>query len=205
VGATGESNESLTRRFATTLGQLSYAQLADAIAPNLTSLLDRISDGEFADRPVSDDLIRSFHHEIIGSLLPEISGAWRKERVQIGHHLPPDWYRVPVLMREYADNIQERLGRAETLELQIELLAYAEGEFLHVHPFVDFNGRAVRALLSELLRRLDFPPIEVAVERETGEFSEYTAALANYDNGRIAPLIEFWYRRLELGLQKRGM
>ncbi|MCY7411990.1 MAG: Fic family protein, partial [Salinibacterium sp.] len=184
-----------------TLGDLSYAQLADAIAPNLTSLLDRIADGAFSERPVTDELIRRFHHEIIGSLLPEIAGAWRKERVQIGHHVPPDWYRVPTLMRDYADNVQERLGRADTLELQIELLAYPEGEFLHVHPFADFNGRAVRALLSELLRRLDFPPVEVAATRETAQFSEYTAALAHYDNGRITPLIVFWERRLESGLQ----
>lgn len=104
-----------------------------------------------------------------------------------------------MLMRDYADNVQARLPGADTLELQIELLTYAEGEFLHIHPFADFNGRAVRVLLSELLVRLDFPPIEVAVERGTPRFGEYTAALAHYDNGRTGPLAEFWGERLRAG------
>lgn len=104
-----------------------------------------------------------------------------------------------MLMRDYADNVQARLAGADTLGLQLELLAYAEGEFLHIHPFADFNGRAVRALLSELLVRLDFPPVEVATERGTPRFGAYTTALANYDNGRIESLIEFWEQRLDEG------
>jgi len=200
MGAAGEANESLTRRFATTQGELSYAQLADAIAPYLAALLDRIADGAYAEQPFTDELVRHFHRAIIGELLPEIAGEWRRESVQIGHHVPPDWFKVPVLMRDYADNIQARLAGARTLDLQIELLAYSEGEFLHIHPFADFNGRAVRAFLSELLMRLDFPPVEVAVERGTPHFTAYTTALAHYDNGRIGPLIEFWEARLESDL-----
>jgi len=44
--------------------------------------------------------------------------------------------------------------------------------------------------------RLDFPPVEVAVERGTPHFAQYTTALAHYDNGRIGPLIELWNERL---------
>lgn len=200
MGPAGEADESLTRRFATTQGELTYAQLADAIAPYLAALLDRIADGKYASQPFTDELVKRFHRAIIGELLPDIAGEWRREPVQIGHHVPADWFQVPMLMRDYADNVQARHADADTLELQVELLAYAEGEFLHIHPFADFNGRAVRALLSELLVRLDFPPVEVAVERDTARFNEYTTALAHYDNGRIGPLIEFWNERLADGL-----
>ncbi len=34
-------------------------------------------------------------------------------------------------------------------------LFFAEERFLTIHPFRDFNGRAIRLLLTELLRRLD--------------------------------------------------
>lgn len=197
MGPAGEADESLTRRFATTQGELTYAQLADAIAPYLAALLDRIADGDYANQPFTDELVKHFHHAIIGELLPDIAGEWRREPVQIGHHVPADWFQVPMLMRDYADNVQARFADAGTLELQIELLAYAEGEFLHIHPFADFNGRAVRAFLSELLMRLDFPPVEVAVERGTARFDEYTTVLAHYDNGRIGPLVEFWEERLD--------
>ena len=200
MGPAGEADESLTRRFATTQGELTYAQLADAIAPYLAALLDRIANGDYANQPFTDELVKHFHHAIIGELLPDIAGEWRRERVQIGHQVPADRFQVPMLMRDYADNVQARLAGADTLELQIELLTYAEGEFLHIHPFADFNGRAVRAFLNELLVRLDFPPVEVAVERGTARFNEYTTALAHYDNGRIRPLIEFWEERLDVEL-----
>lgn len=196
----GEENESLTRRFVTTRGELTYAQLADAIAPYLAALLDSIADGDYADQPFTDELVKHFHHAIIGELLPDIAGEWRRELVQVGHYIPADWFQVPMLMRDYADNVQAQIAGADSLELQVELLAYAEGGFLHIHPFADFNGRAVRALLSEMLVRLDLPPVEVAVERNTARFQEYTNALAHYDNGRGDPLIDFWNQRLETGL-----
>lgn len=197
MGSASEEDESLTRRFATSQGELTYAQLADAIAPHLAALLDRIADGVYAHQPFTDEFVKRFHFDIVGDLLPDLAGQWRREPVQIGHHVPPEWFEVPMRMRDYAENVQARLVGADTPELQIELLAYAEGEFLHVHPFVDFNGRAVRAVLSELMVRLDFPPVEVAVDRGTPRFGEYTTALAHYDNGRLEPLIEFWEGRLE--------
>ena len=189
--------QSLTRHFDTTLGQPTYAELADAIAPFLERLLDRIADGEFTARRFSDALAQEFHGEIVGSVLPDIAGRWRTEQVQVGQHVPPEHYLVPMRMREYADNICARLAHANSLELQVELLAYAEGEFLHIHPFTDFNGRAIRALLSELLVRLDFPPVEVSVERGTTRFDRYRSALAHYDNGRLEALVDFWFRRIE--------
>ncbi|MFV0461187.1 MAG: Fic family protein [Actinomycetales bacterium] len=197
MDSAGEEDGSLTRRFATGHGDLTYAQFADAIAPHLASLLARIARGEFQQRPYSDELIRDFHREIIGDLIPEIAGQWRREPVKIGNHVPPEHFLVPILMRDYTANVQARLANADSLDLQLELLAYAEGEFLHIHPFADFNGRSVRALLSELMVRLDWPFLEVAVERGTPAFDRYRTALADYDNGRPDLLIEFWTRRLE--------
>lgn len=193
----GDDDASLTRRFTTAYGDVDYAQLSDLIAPHLESLLDRIIDGAFADQPYSDVLARDFHQTIVGEVVPDLAGRWRTEPVQIGNHVPPEHYLVPMLMREYGDNVQARLANATTIEHQLELLAYAEGQFLFIHPFADFNGRTVRALLRELLVRLDFPPLDVAVERGTPTFDDYRTALADFDNGRMELLIDFWVRRLE--------
>ncbi|MGH8524836.1 MAG: hypothetical protein ACREXY_11645, partial [Gammaproteobacteria bacterium] len=38
----------------------------------------------------------------------------------------------------------------------LEALAFAEGRLLSIHPFLDFNGRATRVWLREVIRRL--PP-----------------------------------------------
>src|SRR6218665_3689692 len=132
MGPAREAGESLTRRFATTQGELTSAQLADAVAPHLAdavaphlaALLDRIVDGEYAEQTFTYEIVRLFHHEFIGVLLPDMAGEWRREPVQIGYHLPADWFQVPILMRDYADNVQARIAGADTLDLQIELLAY---------------------------------------------------------------------------------
>ena len=130
--------------------------------------------------------------------MPQIAGKWRKVPVQVGNWLPPEPYEIPIRMHEYVANMQTRLSNSDTLDLQIETLAYAEGEFLHIHPFQDFNGRTIRAILSEIMMSFDLPLVDTAVERETIKFKKYQNALAEYDNGRIAALINFWQNRLSI-------
>ncbi len=187
--------ESTTRTFDTTKGKLTYAELSDLIAPKLLQLLDDITDGKHLDSPFDEALIKSFHYQIIGDIMPEIAGKWRSVPVQVGNWLPPEPYEIPVKMHEYVANMQTRLENSDILGLQIETLAYAEGEFLHIHPFQDFNGRTIRAILLELLMRFDLPLVETAVARETDDFKKYQTALAEYDNGRIAGLVDFWQSR----------
>ena len=188
--------ESTTRTFDTTKGKLTYVELSDLIAPKLLRLLDDITDGKFISQPFDEKLIKDFHFRIIGDIMPEIAGKWRTVPVQVGNWFPSEPYEIPVKIHEYVANMQARLNNSATLDLQIEALAYAEGEFLHIHPFQDFNGRTIRAILSELLMRFDLPLVDTAVKRETPEFKKYQNALAEYDNGRIASLIEFWQDRL---------
>lgn len=187
--------ESTTRTFETTRGTLTYAELSDMIAPNLKALLEDIADGKYSNEKINEDMIRKFHLLIVGDLMPDIAGKWRKVPVMVGNWLPPEPYEVPIKMREYVQNLQARLENADTVDLQIETLAYAEGEFLHIHPFQDFNGRTIRALLDELISRLNLPQVETAVKRDTEEFKKYQNALAEYDNGRLDDLVKFWEKR----------
>ena len=188
--------ESTTRTFDTTKGRITYTELSDLIAPKLLSLLDDVNDGKYREHPFDEELILNFHKRMIGDIMPEIAGVWRKVLVGVGNWIPPEPHEVPVKMREYVQNVQTRLQNSDTVELQIETLAYAEGEFLHIHPFQDFNGRTIRIILAELLGRFNLPPVDVYVKRNTSEFKEYQNALAEYDNGRLIELIEFWKNRL---------
>ena len=63
--------------------------------------------------------------------------------------------KSPMLMRDYALHLHAcrpaaASGKSDPL---LELLAFAEGRFLTVHPFRNFNGRTIRVFLLELLRR----------------------------------------------------
>ncbi len=195
----GESSASSTRSFDTSRGSLTYAELSDAIAPHLEALLDQILRGDFVGRTFDEQLVKDFHNAFLGPLLPRIAGVWRTIAVQVGNHVPPEPWEIPVLMRNYVENVNARIQGADTFELQVEVLAYAEGELLHVHPFEDFNGRTTRAVLIELMGRLDLPPVEVAVERDGVAFVSYVKALSEYDNGRLQALIEFWDARFQSG------
>lgn len=186
-----------TRTFGTTEGTLSYAELAEKIAPNLVQLLDDIDAHKFRSRTFDPELIQEFHFRIIENLIPDIAGRWRSRPVQVGNWLPPEPFEIPVLISEYTKNLESRLYFATTIDLQIEALAYAEGEFLHIHPFQDFNGRTIRALLRELLHRLNLPIVDTSVAIGSDSAHHYQEALAEYDNGRLQALKDFWYERFD--------
>jgi CRISPR-associated endonuclease/helicase Cas3 len=200
----GESPASSTRSFDTSQGSLTYAGLSDALAPHLETLLEGIIRGQFEGRPFDEQLIKDFHRAFLSPLLPRIAGSWRTISVQVGNHIPPQPWEIPLRMRNYVENVTARIQGADTFELQIEALAYAEGELLNVHPFQDFNGRATRSVLIELLGRLDLPPVEIAAERGGAAFAAYTRALAEYDNGRLQALVDVWDARFHSGQDSFG-
>ncbi|MGN6221866.1 MAG: Fic family protein [Microbacterium sp.] len=189
---------SLTRFLETTRGLLSYAEVADIVAEELLGLLDDIAAGEFSAKSLDDDLLRSFHERILVGIVPEIAGQWREVDVAVGKHLPPPWWKVQVLIREFSMNLSAQVEWCGAdLERQIEVLAFAEGSILSIHPFADFNGRATRAFLTELIQRFDLPPVELSVERDTPRFEVYTGALRAFDVGDPTLLREFWIDRIE--------
>ncbi|NLP85446.1 Fic family protein [Microbacterium sp. CFH 90308] len=189
---------SLTRFLETTRGVLSYAEVADIVAEELLGLLDEVAEGDFSARALDADLLRSFHARILAGIIPEIAGAWRDVDVAVGRHLPPPWWQVPILVREFGENLLAQIEWCGSdLGRQIEVLAFAEGNILSIHPFVDFNGRATRAFLTEMIQRFDLPPVELSVARDTPRFDLYATALRAFDVGDPLPLREFWIDRFE--------
>ncbi len=185
-----------TRYIETRLGILSYAQLAPHLARNVLALEKRIEDGDFEQAPLDDALLLQFHSLICADLVPQLAG-WRRTDVAVGEHEPPHFFQVPALAREYGRDLQARLSAlGDTGELLLEALAFAEGRLLSIHPFADFNGRAARAWLREILRRLDLPPVQL-VPGEDAARIEYLSALRVVDRADWRPLMEIWRRRFE--------
>ena len=71
-----------------------------------------------------------------------------------------------------------------------------KGRLLSIHPFTDFNGRAARRFLRELLRRLELPPVDLVPTDPAGEVA-YRAALRAGDSLDWRPLMKIWQRRFE--------
>lgn len=135
--------------------------------------------------------------QLCSALVPSFVG-WRKVDVVVGGHTPPAFPKVPVLMRDYARDLEARLAALKNREdLLLEALAFAEGRLLSIHPFADFNGRVTRLFLRLLLRRLDLPSVNL-VPLQNGEGS-YFAALAAADKVDWGPLMGVWKQRFEEG------
>jgi CRISPR-associated endonuclease/helicase Cas3 len=187
-----------TRFIETTRGLLSYSQLAPLLAERVLRVEHAIAAGSFASQPLASELLLRFHSEIAGDLVPEWAGRWRNAEVRVGQHHPPPPPRVPMLMRDYGEDLRVRLENASGHmdDLLLETLAFAEGRLLSIHPFTDFNGRVTRLFLRELLRRLDLPPVDLVPTDADGE-AIYFAALRAGDQNDWSPLMRVWEQRFE--------
>lgn len=187
-----------TRFVETTQGVLSYTELAPLLAERVTQVEAALYGGVFQDWPLDDRLVAELHRRLCADLVPEWAGKWRDIEVRVGRLEPPPPFQLPMLMRDYGLDLQARWPEAEAggMERLLEFLAFAEGRFLTVHPFRDFNGRTIRLLLTELLRRLDLPRVTLAPESEE-ERQRYFAALEAADGHDWQPLMALWNARLQ--------
>ncbi len=188
---------SATRYIETSFGILSYLELAPLLAERVEDAEVEILERKFAEVPIRE-LLLQLHERICADLTPEIAGRWRLRDVRVGAHEAPPHEQVPVLMHNYAADLDARLasladGRGEEV---VDVLTFAEGRLLYIHPFEDFNGRVSRLFLTELLYRLELPVIDTAAE-STDESGDYFRALQAYDQRDPRPLAEIWRRRIK--------
>ena len=195
---TTQPPHSATRYVDTTLGTLSYRQLALHLSDRVADVEAAIARRASASQTLDEYFLLDLHGHLCRDLVPAIAGRWRTRDVLVGNHEPPPSCRVPLLMREYAADLSERMAHARRNPGQrlLETLAFAEGQLLHIHPFEDFNGRVTRLFLIEVLYRLDLPIVDPAAASPT-EAQRYFAALRAYDRRDNAPLMAIWQGRFQ--------
>lgn len=98
------------------------------------------------------------------------------------------WRALPREERVRIRRSRIPLNVAESMAFEGEPVE-AEGRLLFIHPFADFNGRATRVWLREILRRLDLPPVQLAPEEKPAR-DEYLNALRAADRGDWRPLTQ---------------
>jgi CRISPR-associated endonuclease/helicase Cas3 len=186
-----------TRFIETTRGILSYSDIAPLLAEQVLLVESRIYRGDFSSHLLDESLAAEIHRLISFDLVPDWAGKWRTIDVRVGNLEPPKPPIVPMLMRDYGADLAARWHEASSRigDLTLEFLAFAEGRFLTIHPFADFNGRTIRLFLLELLRRLDLPELELAPQSDQ-QREKYFLALEAADQSDWAPLIEIWQSRL---------
>ncbi len=186
-----------TREFETAEGRLSYSELSERLAVPLVSIYDEILQATPDQIAVTSEWLCVRHKRLAGHLYPDWAGRFRDVNVQVGAHLPPPFYEVPIHMRQFCDDLAERLRHDPGLSLSsaAELLAWADWRFQWIHPFKDFNGRIGRVLLAALLYKLSLPHV-VAAPPEPDARCLYLNALQSADDGNLVPLADIWTSRI---------
>jgi Fic family protein len=112
-------------------------------------------------QPITEQTILHLHALVVKDiLLPADSGQYRRVPVIVGVpatgevvYRPPDWEDVPELMADLVTWLNS--SEAATLMPVLEA-GIAHYELVRIHPFVDGNGRAARALATLILAQRDF-------------------------------------------------
>ena len=192
-----QSALSSTREFDTAEGRLSYSVLSERLAVPLVAIYDDLLQTPPDEIVIIPEWLCLRHKRLAGHLYPDWAGRFRDVNVQVGGHISPPFYEVPIHMRTFCDDLAERLRhlnprRPESLA---EFLAWADWRFQWIHPFKDFNGRIGRVLLAALLYKLSLPHVETA-SLEPDSRWQYLEALRAADNGDLGSLTALWLRRL---------
>lgn len=58
---------------------------------------------------MTPDWLRSIHRRIADELFPDWAGRWHGAGVQVGTHLPPPPHDVPVHVKNFCLDLEERL------------------------------------------------------------------------------------------------
>jgi Fic family protein len=110
-----------------------------------------------AEDGITEKVILKIHRLLTKDVLenPDDSGVYRNRQVIIGNRLtgvitfrPPDTKEVPILMKEFVKWLNSK-DASETNPLLTAGISHYE--FVRIHPFIDGNGRAARALASLIL------------------------------------------------------
>ncbi|MDO8880326.1 MAG: Fic family protein [Coriobacteriia bacterium] len=139
-----------------------------------------------SDEPVTVDTILGIHEELLAATpLADHAGRMREVQNWIGGsgynpcsaaYVPPPPEHVPDLMADLA-----AFCNADTLPA-VAQAAIAHAQFETIHPFVDGNGRAGRALIHLVLRRRGIaprivPPVSLVLATLT---TDYIAGLTAF-------------------------
>ena len=154
-------------------------------AVDLDNALQRLATLAKKNIPIDIEQIKEIHSHILGSR--PTAGLFRRERVQIkgSKHTPPKtWGEVMSGMETWE---KWSLDNADLPAIIRATVLHAW--LVHIHPFLDGNGRTARAMTTLELIRSGYPPIVIRKKERT----RYLDALAASDDaGDLADLFDLF-------------
>ena len=101
----GAGQAGSTRSFKTTEGVFSYPEISERLAISLVRILDQLLQAPPQDIIITPEWLCQKHWELAGPLFPEWAGRFRTTDVKVGTLEPPVYYKVPLLVRSFCDDL----------------------------------------------------------------------------------------------------
>lgn len=98
-----------TRHFNTTLGILSYAELAPHLAGRVEQTRIATRQGGLDSRPLDEHLFLDLHQRTCGELTASFSDRWRSQEVVAGQHHPLLPFKIAQAMRDHVFALHTRI------------------------------------------------------------------------------------------------
>lgn len=152
--------------------------MSDFIDKDILTKLSSLKSSLDGYRPFPDHVVKQ-------QIDPENAGRYRQRNVIITgtDYLPPDYQKVPELMKKHIENLNSEVKDKHPLEHSSDMHA----EFEAIHPFIDGNGRVGRLLLSILGMKNGYCPVIIPPIRRV----EYIAAMQKSNKGNLNALRAF--------------
>lgn len=94
-----------TRYFETAQGIKTYSEVSEILAASVTKTIGVIIDKTPEDIHITPEWICQIHNDIAGTLFPDWAGRFRDINVEVGTHITPPYYEVPVHVRLYYEDL----------------------------------------------------------------------------------------------------
>ncbi|KAJ0182241.1 hypothetical protein K1T71_001610 [Dendrolimus kikuchii] len=142
-----------------------------------STLLYRLRDITMGD-------ILEIHKRVLGHVDPVEGGHFRRTQVYVGGHIPPGPSEIQKLMTQFL----EWLNSEDAMDLHpVRYAALAHYKLVHIHPFIDGNGRTSRLLMNLLLMQAGYPPVIIAKQHR----HLYYQHLQTANEGDVRPFVRF--------------
>lgn len=180
---------------------------------NYRKAFDFVSEYVFSGGAISEGLIREIHKRLVADVRGDSAepGQYRKVQNYVANsktkeiiYTPPPAYDVPILMTELVDWLQNERTIPPVLVAGI-----AQFQLVHIHPFLDGNGRTSRLLSTLYLYRsgYDFKKLFTISEYYDRNRQDYYDALQSVRNNHmdLTHWLEYFTRALQTQMHEIQM
>ena len=172
---------------------------------NYKKAFDFVADYLFSQKPITEGLIREIHKKLVDKVRGNNAqpGQYRNVQNYVANsktkeiiYTPPAAYAVPFLMAQLVDWIQN-----EQIIPPVLVSGIAQFQLVHIHPFLDGNGRTARLLSTLCLYKFgyDFKKLFTISEYYDRNRANYYKAIQSVrdKNMDMTAWLEYFSKALE--------